>query len=282
MPLPSKSVVKILDSDIRVDKETGFICITDIGNLKDGSGTDHVKNWLRNGRSIDFFIAWEVEHNPQFKGVEFDPFKFRAGENSFKLSASDLVVAGATGIFSRRGRSGGTYCNIDWTIHFANWLDPFFYVKTVSALRKQSDSLFGREHLHRRFAREIAAENFNLVVHGIKHSLPEKADIMVRRHFGATEADILNIAMWNMTAKEWRIKTAIVDPHVTMRDYATTEELKVLAALQITMRNLQEDQYTAEEKLIRLCNQANELLVHYCNTAEKAIKYNEAKEKRGW
>lgn len=286
MPLPSKSVVKILDSDIRVDKETGFICITDIGNLKDGSGTDHVKNWLRNGRSIDFFIAWETEYNPHFKGVEFDPFKFRAGENTFKLSVTELAEAGATGIFSRRGRTGGTYCNIDWTIHFANWLDPFFYVKTISALRQQTDSLHGRNLLHQRFAKEIARENaaesYNLVVHGIKHSLPEKADMMVRRHFGATEADILNLALWNLTAKEWRIKTKIVDPFVNMRDYATLEELKVLNALQISLRNLQEDQYTAEEKLFRLSHQANELLIHYCNTPEKAIAYNEAKDKRGW
>ena len=277
-----KQVVKILESDIRVDQDTGFICITDIGNLKDGNGRDHVKNWLRLTSTIDFFIAWETEHNPDFKGVEFDPFKFRSGEASFKLSATELVDKGATGIFSRRGKYGGTYCNIDWTIHFANWFDPYFYVKTVKALRQFSDSVHGREALHHRFAREIAAENYNLVVHGIKHSLPEKADLMVRRHFGATEADILNIAMWNMTAKEWRMQTGIVDPHVNMRDYATTEELKVLAALQITMRNLQEDQYTAEEKLFRLCNQAHDLLIHYCNTPEKAISYNEAKAKRGW
>ena len=286
MPSSNKPVVKILDSDIRVDKETGFICITDIGNLKDGAGKVHVANWLRATTSILFFRAWEVEHNPGFKGVEFDTFKNESGSNSFRVSATQLVNAGASGIFVKAGRWGGTFCNIDWTIHFANWLDPYFYVKTISALRKQTDALHGRSLLHQRFAKEIARENasesYNLVVHGIKHSLPEKADIMVRRHFGATEADILNIAMWNMTAREWRTKTGIVDPFVNMRDYATVEELKVLNALQISLRNFQEDQYTAEEKLLRLCSQANELMIHYCNTPEKAASYNEAKEKRGW
>ncbi|TXF90326.1 KilA-N domain-containing protein [Neolewinella aurantiaca] len=286
MPPPSKSVVKILDSDIRVDSETGYICITDIGNLKDGAGKVHVANWLRASTSILFFRAWEMEHNPGFKGVEFDTFRRESGNNSFRISAKQLADAGASGIFVKKGRWGGTYCNVDWTIHFANWLDPFFYVKTISALRKQSDSLYGRGRLHQRFVKEIARENasesYNLVVHGIKHSLPDKADIMVRRHFGATEADILNIAMWNMTAREWRTKTGIVDPHANMRDFATVEELKVLNALQISLRNLQEDQYTAEEKLLRLCHQANELLIHYCNTPEKAENYQEAKEKRGW
>lgn len=286
MPSPSKSVVKILDSDIRVDKETGFVCITDIANIKDGIGKVHVRNWTRRAASIDFFIAWEMKHNPAFKGSEFDTFRIAAGGSTFQLSATELSDAGATAIFSRKGRYGGTYCHIDWTLHFTNWLDPFFYVETVEAFRTMSDKIYGRAHLHKRIAHEVererVAERFNLVVHGIKHTLPDKADIMVRRHFGATEADILNIAMWNMTAKEWRIKTGIVDPHANMRDFATTEELKVLADLQVTMRNLQEDQYTAEEKLFRLCSQANDLLVHYCNTTEKAIRYNEAKEKRGW
>jgi hypothetical protein len=287
MPSPSKSVVKILDSDIRVDKETGFICITDIGNLKDkGGGTEYVRSWYRNANSISFFTAWEKKHNPNFKVVEFDHFKENSGLNSFRISAGDLINAGATGIITKKGRFGGTYCHIDWTLHFANWLDAEFYVETIEATRKLIDNIHGRGFLHQRFVKEIARENvsesYNLVVHGIKHSLPEKADIMVRRHFGATEADILNIAMWNMTAKEWRVKTGIVDPFVNMRDYATVEELKVLNALQISLRNLQEDQYTSEEKLLRLCHQANELMIHYCNTPEKAIAYNEAKEKRGW
>lgn len=284
--MPSKSVVKILDSDIRVDQETGFICVTDIGNLKDNAGKTHVANWLRAANSIHFFDAWETEHNPNFKGVEFDTFKKESGKNAFRISGKQLMESGASGIFIKSGRYGGTYCHIDWTIHFSNWLDPFFYVKTIEATRKLIDATQGRNLLHERFAKEIARENasesYNLVVHGIKHSLPEKADIMVRRHFGATEADILNIALWNMTAKDWRIKTGIVDPHVNMRDYATVEELKVLNALQISLRNLQEDQYTAEEKLLRLCAQAHDLLIHYCNTPEKAIAYNEAKEKRGW
>jgi hypothetical protein len=266
-----------------MDKDTGFVCITDIGNVKEeGGGQEYVRNWLRNANSIAFFIAWEKRHNPGFKPVEFDRFKNEAGLNSFRISASDLVEAGATGIFTKRGRYGGTYCNIDWTIHFANWLDAAFYVETIDAFRNLSDTFYGPQQLHQRFARGLASENFGLVTGGLEANLPSKADLMVRRHLSSVEADILNLAMWGMTAQRWRIKFKQPDPNVNMRDFATTEELKTLAALEISMRNLQEDQYSEEEKLDRLQLQAPRLLLHYCNTPEKVLHLTQRREERGW
>ena len=266
-----------------MDKQTGYVCITDIGNLKEaGGGQEYVRNWLRNANSIAFFIAWETKHNPGFKPVEFDRFKNKAGLNSFRISASDLMEAGATGIITKRGRYGGTYCNIDWTIHFANWLDASFYVETIDAFRKLSDTFYGRDQLHRRFARELASENFGLVTKGLTDQLPGKADKMVRRHLSSVEADILNLALWKMTSQRWRDKFKQPDPNTNMRDLATAEELKVLSALEITMRNLQEDQYTKEEKLARLSVQADELLLYYCNTPEKVLALTQARNVRGW
>ncbi len=267
-----------------MDKDTGFVCITDIGNLKGGGsgGKEYVANWLRSANNIAFFAAWEMKHNPGFKGVEFDTFRIDAGLNSFRLSVANLVEAGATGIMAKKGKYGGTYCNIDWTIHFSNWLDPFFYVETIEAFRKLSDTFFGREQLHHRFARELASENFSLVTKGLNKSLPGKADKLVRRHLSSVEADILNLALWKMTSQRWRDRFQQPDPNKNMRDFATAEELKVLAGLEITMRNLQEDMYTKEEKLARLSVQAEELLMHYCNTPHKVLTLTQAREERGW
>lgn len=273
----------IQGSKVRIDKETEFTCLTDIGNLKEeGGGQEFVRNWMRNANTVAFFAAWEKRHNPDFKPVEFDRFKQQAGLNSFRLSVEQLVEAGATGIFAKRGRYGGTYAHIDWAIHFSSWLDAPFYVETIDAFRQMYSIFYGREQLHYRFARELASENFHLVTKGLEKQLPGKADKLVRRHLSSVEADILNLALWKMTAQRWRDKFKQPDPNVNMRDFATAEELKVLAALEISMRNLQEDMYTREEKLARLTAQAEELLLHYCNTPEKVLHLTQRREERGW
>ncbi len=147
-----------------MDKATGFICVTDIGNAKDsGGGADHVGNWLRKANTIDFIEAWEMRHNPDFNDVEFDGVKRRAGRNAFRISAAELEKLGTSGILAKQGRYGGTYCANDWTIHFANWLDPHFYVETIDIFRKLSDRLYGREALYVRFSRELVAENYGLI-----------------------------------------------------------------------------------------------------------------------
>jgi hypothetical protein len=155
--------ITIANSKIRVDKDTGFICVTDIGNAKDpGGGATHVANWLRNANTIGFIEAWELRHNPDFKYAEFDRVKKSAGRNAFRIGAAQLAEAGTSGILAKQGRYGGTYCAIDWSIHFANWLDPHFYVETIDTFRKLSDRLHGREELYERFDRELVAEDYGL------------------------------------------------------------------------------------------------------------------------
>jgi len=100
----------IADSKIRMDKDTGFICVTDIGNAKDpGGGTVHVSNWLRNAATIDFIEAWEMRHNQSFKPAEFGRFKMRSGSNAFPISGLELVEVETSGIEVKRGRYGETY-----------------------------------------------------------------------------------------------------------------------------------------------------------------------------
>ena len=287
----------IANSKIRMDKDTGFICVTDIGNAKDaGGGATHVANWLRNANTIDFIEAWEMRHNPDFNYVEFDIVKRRAGRNAFRVSAAELAEASASGILAKQGRYGGTYCAIDWTIHFANWLDPHFYVETIDTFRKLTDRLNGREELYKRFSRELAAENYGLITEANdKRKIPRQPPpltegrkvgdkkTMLIRHLNQVDADIINLALWGLTASQWR--TAFPEAAKggkNLRDYATEVELKMVNALQITMRHLQEDQYNSEEKLDRLTIKADELTKFYCKTPAALLRLKRFREKRGW
>ena len=266
--------VLIGNSDIRIDKDTGFICITDIGNVKEeGGGQEYVRNWMRSANTIGFILAWEGKHNGNFKPVDFDRFEKSAGLNSFRVSAGELIKAGATGITTKRGRYGGTYCHIDWVIHFADWLDPRFYVETIDAYRRMTDQLYGRDASHQRFARLQVASNYKLITEAnakrdIKKFTKARTSSkkagesrqLTVRHLNQVDADIINLAIWKTTAQQWR------DDHPdyakggkNMRDHCSNLELEMLNQLQIIMRHLQEDQYTAEEKLDRLSRKAREL-----------------------
>lgn len=294
MPLPS---LIIDNKDIRVDEKSGFVNLTDMARLRtEQNASDVLRNWMRNRASIDFFYEWELRQNPNFKTVEFDRFKMEAGTNTFFVTAKDLVNAGATGIYAKAGRYGGTYAHVHWAIHFANWMDPRFYVLTIEAFQKMSDYFQGRRALHHRFARELAAKNYNLITEQNKRLRSgevfdpntrnwhpgDRANKQVQRYLNQVDADIINLAVFGITALDWRSRFPQKDPKVNMRSFATQEELLVINALQIELRVLQEDNYTPEEKLHRLRNKAEDLFAFYCDTEEKHHHLKITREKRGW
>ena len=232
--------------------------------------------------SIEFFIAWEQKHNPDFKGGEFAPFRKESGSNTFHLSASELIDAGAIGIFTRKGRYGGTYCAPQWAIHFDNWLDADFYLQTVDAYLLYSKLHHGEYAQIKRFARELAAETFILPTAGKVKNLPDGTDFIVERRMASIEADILNLALWGLTAQEWRIKFPQEDLKLNMRDFATPEELKTLASLPVLSQEMQQTGYTSEQRLDRLQIKAVELLRHFCNSDEKEAVLTLTQQMRGW
>ncbi len=276
------SKVTVHTEDVKVDDKSGFVCLTDLAKLKDPDTSRIIGRWMRTSSAIQFFQSWENFHCQNFKPPDFGGFKSRAGENTFSLSVSELVDAGATGIYAKRGRGGGTYAHIDWAIHFANWLDPDFYVMTVAAFRQMNDALFGRENLEKRFARELAAETYPLVTGAALSALPPAADALFEKRIASVEADILNLAVWGMTAQEWRIKFPQSDARKNMRDYATPEELKTLSALQVLSQEMHENGYSSEERLDRLRAKAEELMRVFCAKAEKQDLLLLAQHKRGW
>ena len=128
----SSSDLIVLGKKVRQDRQSGYICLTDLSALK-GDGRFHIANWLRAVTTIRFIEEWERKFNPNFNVVEIDYIKDGMGENTFTRSAQDFIRAGCIGIFSRSGRYGGTYAEIHWAIHFANSLDPRFYLETLSS-----------------------------------------------------------------------------------------------------------------------------------------------------
>jgi hypothetical protein len=273
----------IEDTEVRIDDETAYVCITDIANLKRG-GKENIKSWMRLFGSVEFFIAWERKHNSNFKEGDFAPFRNEAGSNTFHLSASELVEAGAIGIFVKRGRYGGTYCAPQWAIHFANWLDADFYLQTVDAYLYYSELNQGKYAQLQRFSRELAGENLKLVTQAAFKQLPESADGLFKRHIASVESDLLNLSMWGMTAQEWRIKfpDQFTNEKGNMREYATPEELKTLASLEVLSQEMQQTGYSSEERLDRLRIKAQELLEHYCSSDDKIAVLTLARHKRGW
>jgi hypothetical protein len=290
--MSKNKTIKIGEIDVRVDLESGFICVTDLASLR-GSSNDNLKNWMGNTPSINFFEAWEREHVLQNKNLSLNDFRIAiTSDVTFTVSAAKLVNKGCAGIFAKRGRYGGTYCHIDWATHFANWFDARFYVLTIKVARELSDRVYGRDASQLRFSRDLAAESYGLLSQPADAPLPDPGTKKhlpagdfykpVERYLHQVSADIINLALWKMTALDWRTNFPSDNPRLNMRDFATTEELKVVNALQITMNNLQTQQYTPEETLAYLSVEAEKYLAFYCKNDQQQYTLEKAREKRGW
>jgi hypothetical protein len=289
--------MQVAGQKVRIDSDTGYICITDISKLK-GQPSALIPAWLRTRATIKFIAAWETKHNPDFNTLEFEGIKNQAGDNTFFIYAKDLINLGCKGIVATRGKYGGTYCAPQWAIHFANWLDEEFYLETLDSYLQLRELYFGADELKHRFVRELSAKNYTLITGGkglekIPHvpspPTPNTKGLkkgntkeQIRRRLNQFDADIINLAIWGMTAMTWRTKFPDQEKHGNMRNLATNEELQVLNTLQAQTRQLQKEQYNQEEKLQILLANAAELLPFYCDTPEKEQALVKRKKERGW
>lgn len=281
---------------VKIHERSGYVSLTDMAKESAEDQADEIiRRWLRTTGSLQFFQEWERHRLQPLPGPDFSDLILQAGQNAFTVSVKKLVGAGATGIFAVRGRYGGTYAHIDWAIHFANWLSPRFYVLTIEAFRQMHDLGNSRYELYARFSRELAAKNYALiterpelpsspVVDSVKNRLPGKGDeVAVTRQLNQVDADILNLALWNMTAQVWRSTCAPKDAgDRNMRDYATPEELQTVAALQVIIAEARSFGMTNGELLSHLQVKAKELLTFYCDTQDKQYVLELARDKRGW
>ena len=214
------------------DFQNEFISLTDIARYKSDEPNDVIKNWMRNIDTIEFLGLWESLHNPDFKPVEFDGFKKEAGLNAFTMSPTKWIVAvNAIGIISKSGRYGGTFAHSDIAFEFASWISAEFKLYIIKDYKRLKTDESSRLSLGWNLNREISKLNYRIHTDAIKENLlpPELTAYQISMTY-ANEADVLNVALFGITAKQWRDENTSFKGN--MRDYATLNQLLVLANME--------------------------------------------------
>jgi len=213
--------------------ESDYISLTDIAKYKNAyKSKDLIKNWMRNKSTVEFLGLWERINNPNFKGVEFDPLINSAGGNAFLLSPSKWIKrTGAIGITSKRGTNGGTFAHKDIAFEFAFWISAEFklyLIKEFQRLKSKESSEFQQEWDAKRF---LVKANYRVHTDAVKKKLiPPKVSKNVAGLIYASEGDVLNIAMFGKTARQWREENKGKKGNI--RDYADIMQLVCLAGLE--------------------------------------------------
>lgn len=264
-----KSVIHAKDTDIAVISAIGkedYISLTDIARYRSDEPKDVVKNWLRSKSTIEFLGLWEKMNNPNFKGVEFDSFKNEAGSNTFTMSPQKWIKAtNAIGIISKSGNNGGTFAHKDIAFEFASWISPEFKLYIIKDYQRLKEDEAYRLSLDWNVKRLISKANYRIHTEAIKENLIPPDISKVRQGFiYASEADVLNVALFGQTAAEWR--KANPEAKGNMRDYATIEQLLVLANLESANAMFIENGIEQSERVIML----NQLAIKQLKTLSEA------------
>ena len=227
-----KLVVKGAEISVQWNSERDdFISLTDIAKLKDSDNPRYIiQNWLRNRNTIEFLGVWESLYNPSFNRVEFDAFRSQAGLNSFVMTPQKWVESTrAIGIISKAGRYGGTYAHKEIAFEFASWISvefKLYLVKEFERLKTEEMKQLGWD-----IKRNLAKINYRIHTGAIKENLipPELSAKQVSMVY-ASEADVLNMALFGMTAKQWRDSHPELKGNI--RDYANVSQLVCLSNLE--------------------------------------------------
>jgi len=237
--------------------ENDYISLTDIARYRNADEPkDIVKNWTRNRSTIEFLGVWEQINNPHFKGVEFDAFKAEAGSNSFVLSPQRWIEkTGAIGLVSRSGNGGGTFAHKDIAFEFASWISAEFKLYLIKEFQRLKTEENERLALGWDAKRMLTKINYKIHTDSIKENivLPLKLSIKDATMTYASEADVLNKALFGMTAREWEEKNKSKTGN--MRDYADVYQLVCLANLEGLNAEFVRLGLSQSERLLKL-NQA--------------------------
>jgi hypothetical protein len=230
-----------------------FISLTDIARIKNpNEPKDVVKNWLRSKTTIEFIGLWEELNNPNFKGVEFDSFLNAAGSNAFTLSPSKWTEAtNAIGLISKQGNNGGTFAHKDIAFEFASWISAGFKLYLIKEFQRLKADENDRLKLEWNLQRTLSKVNYHIHTDAIKENLIPKELSKTQTSFVyANEADLLNVALFGITSKQWRDDNPKADGNI--RDMATLEQLVVLSNLESINAVLIHQGLQQTERLIQL------------------------------
>jgi hypothetical protein len=238
--------------------QADYISLTDIANAKEGEAraADVIKNWIRNRGTLEFIGTWEQMYNPDFKVVEFDHFKMNAGLPSFVLSPGHWIEkTNAVGMIVKAGRYGGTYAHKDIAFEFCSAISPIFKLFLIKEFQRLKEEENSRLNLGWNLQRTLAKINYRIHTDAIQeHLIPAELPKSKINCVYASEADLLNMALFGMTAKEWRDKNPELQGNI--RDYATIEQLVVLSNLESINAMLVHQGLIPSERLVQLNNMA--------------------------
>ena len=209
-----------------------------------------IQNWIRNRNTIEFLGIWELIHNPNFKGIEFEAFKKEAGLNSFTLAPQKWIEAtNAVGLVSKSGKGGGTYAHRDIAFEFASWVSVEFKIYLIKEFERLKEN--EQREIGWSAKRESSKINYRIHTDAIKNNLiPKELTSKQVNLVYEEEADVLNMALFGMTAKEWREKNP--NKKGNIRDYASINELICLANLENTNSIFINEGMRQSERLYKL------------------------------
>ena len=266
----AKIIVQNTQINVLNFKEQDYISLTDMASAKEGDSraADVIKNWIRSRYTIEFLGTWEIIHNPNFKVVKFDHFRKSAGLPSFVLSASEWIEqTNAIGIIVKKGRYGGTYAHKDIAFEFGSAISvPFklYLIEEFQRLKTEEQQQLGWSA-----KRELSKINYRIHTDAIKQNLiPQEVTSVQASIIYANEADVLNVAMFGMTAKQWREANPELKGNI--RDYATINELICLSNMENLNAVFIEQNMTQRERLVKL----NQIAIHQMSILESNDNQN--------
>ena len=254
------------------DFKNDYISLTDIARYKNvHEPKDVVKNWLRVRDTIEFLGLWETIHNPNFKGVEFDSFRKEAGTNAFTLSPQRWIEnTNAIGIVSKSGRGGGTFAHPDIAMEFASWISAEFKLYLIQDYKRLKLDENSKLSLGWNLNREISKINYKIHTDAIKEYLLKDLTNEQLSYKYASEADMLNVALFNKRAKQWREENQKLKGNI--RDYANLNELLVLANMESYNAVLISKGMEQKERMVELRKLARTQLMSLQKLSDSGIK----------
>lgn len=252
------TILKVKEQDIAIfyKKDEDYISLTDIARIKNADEPkDVVKNWFRNRSTVEFLGLWERINNPHFKGVEFDPLLSASGSNSFTLSPTKWIsTTNAIGIISKTGRGGGTFAHKDIAFEFASWISAEFKLYLIKEFQRLKDDENERLNLEWNLQRTLSKINYKIHTDAIKENLiPNLISKSQINFVYANEADLLNVALFGKTAKQWNASPgSAANKKGNMRDEASIEQLVVLSNMESINALLIEQGLSQKDRLIQL------------------------------
>ena len=260
------------------DFKNDYISLTDMAKYKNTDDPRFViQNWMRNRNTLEFIGLWEALNNPNFNRVQFDTFRNEAGLNRFTMTPQKWIDStNAIGIISKSGRYGGTYAYYDLAMEFASWISPEFKLYIIQDYKRLKSDENSRLSLGWNINREISKINYKIHTDAIKEYLLKDLTNEQLSYKYANEADMLNVALFNKKAKEWREENQNLKGN--MRDYASLNELLVLANMESYNAVLISKGMEQKERMIELRKLARTQLMSLKKLGDSSIKKLEGKK----